>query len=80
MKQLWTENEKQYIYLINCIDASGADKTATVSITGGTFYGADPTGGDNSKNPNCYLADGYKVTESTVNGVKTYTVVPSATA
>lgn len=39
-------------------------KAQAIFIYGGTFNGADPANGDNSKNPTTFIAEGYKSTGS----------------
>ena len=62
-------------YVVNCIDASFKDGSATISITGGTFVNFDPSANPEGANTT-YVADGYKVvSEAQTNGDVWYTVV-----
>ena len=72
------EQVPQYAkYVVNCIDASFKDGTATISITGGTFVNFDPSANPEGTNTT-YVAPGYKVeSETKANGDIWYTVVPN---
>ena len=62
-------------YVVNCIDASYKNGTATISIKGGTFVNFDPSA-DPEGAGTSYVADGYKVvSETQTNGDIWYTVV-----
>ena len=63
-------------FTINCIDANYRNGTATVTITGGTFYGFDPQNNASEGKGTNYLTAGY----ATVNENGVYTVVPAVAA
>ena len=60
-------------YIINAIDSNWKDGTATISVTGGTFVGADPAANPEGAGTT-YVANGYI---SVDNGDGTYTVTES---
>lgn len=63
-------------YVVNCIDDYYKDKTATISITGGTFVNFDPSANPEGEGTS-YVAEGYKVvSKEQTNGEIWYTVVP----
>lgn len=64
-------------FLLNCYDANYTAGTAKINVYGGKFYEFNPavTYGEPG-GPVSYVAQGYKVIESTENGVKVYEVVP----
>ena len=63
-------------YVVNCIDRNYKDKTATISITGGTFVNFDPSANPEGEGTS-YVAEGYKVvSETRTDGETWYTVVP----
>lgn len=54
-----TQKPEQAVYVVNCIDASYKNKTATITLKGGVFhydYSANPEGEGTS-----YIAEGYVV-------------------
>ena len=57
-------------YLLNCIDDAFAAKTAVIEVTGGTFYGFDPSANPEGEGTT-YVKDGYV---STKNADDSYTV------
>ena len=57
-------------YLLNCIDPAFKDGTAKMEVTGGTFYGFDPSANPEGEGTT-YVKTGYV---STNNGDGTYTV------
>ena len=57
-------------YLLNCIDKAFKDGTAKMEVTGGTFYGFDPSANPEGENTT-YVKAGYV---SNDNGDGTYTV------
>ena len=57
-------------YLLNCIDEAFKDGTAKMEVTGGTFYGFDPSANPEGENTT-YVKAGYV---SNDNGDGTYTV------
>lgn len=62
-------------YVVNCIDASWKDGTATISIKGGTFVNFDPSANPEGEGTT-YVAEGYKVVSARQeNGDTWYTVV-----
>lgn len=62
-------------YVVNCIDASWKDGTATISIKGGTFVNFDPSANPEGEGTT-YVAEGYKVVSAMQeNGDTWYTVV-----
>ncbi len=68
IQQLST-NYNDYRYLVNCLDESNEDNTATVSATGGSFHNYDPAN-SSSENPVAnFVEKGYKSVEE--NGVWT---------
>lgn len=63
-------------YVVNCIDASWKDGTATISIKGGTFVNFDPSANPEEGEGTTYVAEGYKVVSARQeNGDTWYTVV-----
>ena len=63
-------------YVVNCIDASWKDGTATISIKGGTFVNFDPSANPEEGEGTTYVAEGYKVVSAMQeNGDTWYTVV-----
>ena len=62
-------------YLINCIDAAYRDGTAKVIIKGGSFLNWNPADNASEGADTNFVADGYKVVVSTVEGGTLYTVV-----
>ena len=62
-------------FVINCIDAAYRDGTAKVIIKGGQFLNWNPADNAAEGAGTNFLADGYKVVESTVEGGTLYTVV-----
>ena len=78
VKQKYSE-ARPYDYVLNCYDANYRSGKATITVTGGTFYGFNPA--------NCYaegantsfLAEGYTVqTSSGEDDMTVYTVTPAA--
>lgn len=62
-------------YVVNCIDASWKNGTATISIKGGTFVNFDPSANPEGEGTT-YVAEGYKVVSAEQeNGDTWYTVV-----
>ena len=53
-------------YLLNCYDANYKNGTAKIVVTGGKFYDFNPADNSAEGEHTSYLADGYKVTPSTV--------------
>ncbi len=65
---------KDYRYLINCYDSSNSNQTATVSVTGGSFYNYDPSN-SNSENPIAnFVAADCSVTSEVIGSDTVYTV------
>ena len=64
-------------FLLNCYDANYTAGTAKINVYGGKFYEFNPavTYGEPG-GPVSYVAEGYKVVESTEDGKKVYEVVP----
>lgn len=62
-------------YVINCIDAAYRAGTAQVIIKGGSFLNFNPADNAAEGAGTNFVADGYKVVESTVEGGTLYTVV-----
>ena len=62
-------------YVVNCIDDSWKNGTATISIKGGTFVNFDPSANPEGEGTT-YVAEGYKVVSARQeNGDTWYTVV-----
>lgn len=62
-------------YVVNCIDDSWKNGTATISIKGGTFVNFDPSANPEGEGTT-YVAEGYKVVSAEQeNGDTWYTVV-----
>ena len=62
-------------YVVNCIDDSWENGTATISIKGGTFVNFDPSANPEGEGTT-YVAEGYKVVSARQeNGDTWYTVV-----
>ena len=63
-------------FLLNCYDANYTAGTAKINVYGGRFYEFNPavTYGEPG-GPVSYVAPGYHVVESTIDGVKVYDVV-----
>ena len=64
-------------FLLNCLDENYTNGTAHINVYGGKFYEFNPavTYGEPG-GPVSYVAQGYKVIESTEDGKKVYEVVP----
>ena len=65
--------------MLNCENSAYSDETAKIIVTGGTFYGFDPSANPEGEGTS-YVAENYKSVESDVEGVKVYTVVAEYTA
>ena len=61
-----------YNFLLNCIDSNYKNGTASISLTGGTYYGFDPENCEAEGVGTNFCADGYI---SNDNGDNTWTVV-----
>ena len=66
-------NQYGYTYMINCIDANYNNGTATVAISGGTFYGFNPENNAAEGAGKNFCAAGYGAVETDSN---IWTVVP----
>ena len=62
-------------FLINCTDANYKDGTAQIIIQGGSFLNWNPANNASEGAGTSFLADGYTVVESKVEGGILYTVV-----
>ena len=62
-------------FLINCTDANYKDGTAQIIIQGGSFLNWNPANNASEGAGTSFLADGYTVVESEVEGGILYTVV-----
>ena len=65
---------KSDVYVVNCIDARWKDKTAKVSITGGTFHNFDPANNAAEGPGTNFCPDGYTTKLLEEDGV--YEVIP----
>ena len=65
---------KSNVYVINCIDARWKDKTAKVSITGGTFHNFDPANNAAEGPDTNFCPEGYTTKLLEEEGV--YEVIP----
>ena len=63
-------------FLVNCKDENYKNNSAKINIYGGKFYEFDPSHSYGEPNgPVSFVADGYKVEETTENGIKVFEVV-----
>ena len=70
------DTNKQYAFLLNCLDENYKNGTATITVNGGTFENFNPSAcaAETADNTTNFCASGRKVTESTESGITIYTV------
>lgn len=69
------DDNGQYKFLLNCLDASYKSGIAKINVFGGKFYNFNPANNASEGVGTNYVADGYKVVESEEDGVKVFEVV-----
>ena len=71
-----TDENYDYAYTLNCVDANYKDGSAQIVVKGGTFYKFNPENNAAEGKGTDFVADSYKAVD---NGDDTYTVKPVIT-